>query len=151
MNLSARSMVAIGVAFCVGVIACLAFGPSPGGVVPTPPAKVEWHPADTGAPDLAGADANWEAHTPWGAPPKPVETVAPPPAPPMPVGVARGERGLVAIFMRGGKDEMRVAPGDPLPDGGRVLEISGLRVTWVDGAGVQHEREIFAPVVTGTR
>ncbi len=149
-NLPVRALAIVAAAFGVGVIAYLAFGASPATVVPAPPAEVDWHPLDARVPDLSVADASWEKYTPWGAPPKPTVEAEPPPVPPIPVGVTRGEKGPEAIFMIAGAGELRLPPGGQLPDGGRVVQVSGLRVSWVDGNGQQHEREMFQPAPAGS-
>lgn len=149
-NLPLRALAMVAAAFGVGVIAYLAFGASPATVVSTPPAEVDWHPLDARVPDLSAADADWEKYAPWGAPPKPVVESEPLPIPPKPVGVTRGDRGPEAIFMIDGAGELRLAPGGQLPDGGRVLQVSGLRVSWVDGNGQQHEREMFHQAPAGS-
>lgn len=67
----------------------------------------------------------------------------PPPPPPMPVGVVGTGTSRQAIFLAPGSSELRVGVGGALPDGGRVLAISGMTVAWVDGAGERHERRMF--------
>ncbi len=132
------------VAFGLGAAASLAFGPAPDEALPAAASDIGWDKGEDAGPALALADTRWEARTPWGAPPKPpVPATPPPPPPPMPVGVTRSGRGAEAIFLVHGTGELRVAPGGPLPDGGRLLRISGLRVEWRDGEGREHKRELF--------
>ena len=139
-----KSLAVIVVAFGVGVAGYSFFGASPDKLVPPSPGDVEWKPVQAWIPDLAAADEQWSQLAPWGAVPKPAEALAPPPLPPpVAVGIAKGARGPVAIFMISGAGELRLPPGGRLPDGGRVLRISGMRVTWVDGKGLKQEREMF--------
>lgn len=140
-----KSLVIIAAAFAVGAGAYLALGASPEKVVPRPPVDSEWKPVEARVQDQALADARWSEHSPWGAVPKPPEAPPPPPPPPpMAVGIVKTARGQEAIFTVHDAGEIRVAPGDYLPGGGRLLRISGLRITWVDAKGQKQEREMFA-------
>lgn len=139
-----KNLAIIVVAFGAGVAGYSFFGASPDKLVAPPLREVEWKPVQATLPDLAAADDRWVELAPWGAVPKPVEAMeAPPPPPPVAVGIAKGARGPEAIFMISGAGELRLPPGGRLPDGGRVLSISGMRVTWVDGKGLKQEREMF--------
>ena len=142
-RLPLRAMALVSMALGAGVLAYLAFGASPKAVIPDPPTPVDWRPVDAHVPDFATTDAQWAQYAPWGAPPAAVVEAEPVPVPPMPVGVTRGDRGLEAIFMIDGAGELRVGAGGLLPDGGRVLQVAGLRVSWTDGSGQRHEREMF--------
>lgn len=134
----------VGAALLLGVAANLLFGPSPAAVTPVVAEEMPWQPVGMRVPDLAVADVGWEARAPWGAAPKPVEPPpAPPPPPPMPVGVIGSGASKQAIFLIPGGGELGVGVGGALPDGGRVLEIAGTKVTWVDGAGKKQERRMF--------
>lgn len=145
IRFSWKSVVVVAAAFGIGAGAYFALGASPEKVVPRPPVDPEWKPVQARVQDLALADARWSEHSPWGAVPKPAEAApAPPPPPPMAVGIARGPRGPEAIFMVHDAGEIRVSPGGRLPDGGRLLRINGLQITWVDGKGLKQEREMFA-------
>ena len=139
-----KNLALIVLAFGVGVAGYALFGASPDKLVPPSPGDVEWKPVQAWVPDLAVADERWSELAPWGAVPKPAEALLPPPPPPpVAVGIAKGARGPEAIFMISGAGELRLPPGGRLPDGGRVLRISGMRVTWVDGKGLKQEREMF--------
>ena len=139
-----KNLAVIVAAFGVGVAGYALFGASPDKLVPPSPGDVEWKPVQARVPDLAAADERWSELAPWGAMPKPVEAPRPPPPPPpVAVGIAKGARGPEAIFMISGAGELRIPPGGRLPDGGRLLRISGMRVTWVDGKGQKQEREMF--------
>ena len=134
----------VGGAFLFGAFANLLLGPSPRAVTPVVPAETAWQVLGMRVPDLAAADAGWEARAPWGAAPKPVEPPPPPPPPPpMPVGVVGSGGTRQAIFLIAGAGELRLGVGGVLPDGGRVLEIGAMKVIWVDGAGERHERRMF--------
>lgn len=149
-----RNLLVVAAAFSSGMAAYQALGSSPAAAAPAASGAVKWNQPGASAPDLKQADATWDERAPWGAPPQPV---APPPPPvPVPVGIIKVARGHEAIFMIAGAGELRLRPGGRLPDGGRLLRISGLRVTWVDGAGQQHQREMFGdplqpPAAPGAR
>lgn len=139
-----KNLAVILVAFGVGVAGYVLFGASPDKLVPPSPGDVEWKPVQAWIPDLVSADERWSQLAPWGAMPKLAEALAPPPPPPpVAVGIAKGARGPEAIFMISGAGELRIPPGGRLPDGGRLLRISGMRVTWMDGKGQKQEREMF--------
>ena len=145
IKFSWKSLVIVVAAFAIGVGAYFAFGASPAKVVPRPLVDPEWKPAEARVQDLALADARWSEHSPWGAVPKPAEMPPPPaPPPPMAVGIVKTPRGQEAIFMIHDAGEIRVAPGGSLPGGGRLLRISGFRITWIDDKGMKQEREMFA-------
>lgn len=140
-----KSLVLVVAAFAIGAGAYLALGASPEKVVPRPPVDPEWKPLEARVHDLALADARWSELAPWGAVPKPPEAPPPPPPPPpMAVGIVKTPRGQEAIFMIHDAGEIRVAPGGSLPGGGRLLRISGFRITWIDAKGMKQEREMFA-------
>ena len=144
IKFSWKSLVIVVAAFGVGVGAYFALGASPAKVVPKLPADPEWKPVEASVQDLVLADARWSEHSPWGAAPKPPEMPPPPPPPPpVAVGIVKTPRGPEAIFMIHDAGEIRVAPGGRLPDGGRLLRISGFRITWVDAKGLKQEREMF--------
>lgn len=143
MSQYSRTLFILGLGLLLGVAANFLFGPSPATMDSIAPVKEPWVPLSAGMPDLAAADANWEARAPWGAPPKPVETEAPPPPPPVPVGIVGTGRAKQAIFLVNGVDDFRGGVGADLPDGGRILAISGMMVNWVDGAGTVHSRRMF--------
>ena len=133
----------LGGALLLGVLANLVFGASPGKVKPLAAANQDWKPVAMRVPDLAMLDTTWEARAPWGAVPKPVEPPAPPPPPPVPVGIVGTGAARQAIFLIHGSGELRLGVGGTLPDGGQVLEISAMKVAWVDGNGARHERRMF--------
>ena len=61
----------------------------------------------------------------------------------MPVGVAKEGRNYIAIFQVNGNGVMRLRAGGRLPDGGKVLQVSGRRIVWLDADGKRQQREIF--------
>ncbi len=138
-----RDLFFLGIALLLGVVANLLFGASPATMDSIAPLREPWVPLSAGMPDLAAADATWDARAPWGAPPKPVEAEAPPPPPPVPVGMVGTGQARQAIFLVNGADDFRGGVGAALPDGGRILAISGMMVNWVDGAGKVHSRRMF--------
>ncbi|WP_411834122.1 hypothetical protein [Pseudoxanthomonas mexicana] len=139
-----RDVLIVVAALLLGGGGCLLLGASPAAVVPTALAEPEWVAPSIRSPDLAAEDAVWEARAPWGAVPKPVEAPPPPPPPPpVPVGIVRGAHGAEAIFLIHGSGELRIRIGGQLPDGGRLLGISGMQVAWVDGEGQRHRRRLF--------
>lgn len=116
------------------------------------PAQVQAQPApsqawDTGwrdEDDRLAAAALWQLHAPWGAvPAAPGEAAPPPPPPPVPVGVSKVGRTYTAIFQVNGSGVIRLGANGRLPDGGRVLQVSGRRVVWLDAEGQRQQREIF--------
>ena len=137
-----RTLVFAVAAFALGGLVNLLLGPSPGAATPQPQAEAEWRLRGAEVPDMAALDAGWETRAPWGAAPKPVEAAAaPPPPPPAPVGIVRGRQGRQeVIFLAADVGTVRVAPGESLPDGGRLLRVSGMRVTWVDGDAQEQQR-----------
>lgn len=144
MNARMRHVATFGGALLLGAVANLLLGPSPAAVPPVAQSEAPWRGVTMRVPDLVSADTVWEARAPWGAAPKPVEPPPPPPPPPpMPVGVVGTGTSRQAIFLAPGSSELRVGVGGALPDGGRVLAISGMTVAWVDGAGERHERRMF--------
>src|SRR3546814_8335779 len=78
MSQYSRTLFILGLGLLLGVAANFLFGPSPATMDSIAPVKEPWVPLSAGMPDLAAADASWEARAPWGAPPKPVETEVPP-------------------------------------------------------------------------
>jgi len=144
MNARRRLLLLFGASLLLGALANLAFGPSPAKMAAIPPAPEAWGPLGMRLPDLAAADAGWKARTPRGAPPPVVEPPPPPPPPPpTPVGIIGSGRTAQAIFLVDGSDEFHGRVGAKLPDGGRILAISGMIVDWVDGAGARHSRRMF--------
>lgn len=145
MMIRRRELSFLAAAFAVGSLANLLFGPSPDAIAQLPPDKNEWAVPGADLPDLAALDAGWEARAPWGARPRAPEAApVPPPPPPAPVGIARGRKGQQeVIFLVADQGAVRVAPGESLPDGGRLLRVSGMRVTWIDGEGQEQQREMF--------
>lgn len=144
MNARTRILFVLIVAALLGVVANVLFGPSPAAVVPMVVAEAPWEDVGMRVPDLAAADAPWEARAPWGAAPEPEEPPAPPPPPPpVPVGIVGTGRAQQALFRIDGTSDLRLGVGGALPDGGRVLAIEGMKVTWIDGAGQRHERRMF--------
>lgn len=145
MSPNARRLASIfAAALLLGAGGNLLFGASPAEVKPVAAAELPWQPVAMRLPDLATADGVWEARAPWGAAPKPVEPPpAPPPPPPMPVGIVGTGNAREAIFLVSGAGGLRLGAGGVLPDGGRVLEVSALKVVWVDGAGERQERRMF--------
>ena len=134
----------LGGALLLGILGNLLFGASPRKVKPLAAADPDWQPVAMRVPDLAALDATWEARAPWGAMPRPVEPPPPPPPPPpAPVGIVGTGAARQAIFLVHGSSELRLGVGGVLPDGGQVLEISAMKVTWTDGAGQTHERRMF--------
>lgn len=148
MNARTRTLIVLVVAALAGVAGNALFGPSPAAVVPVVAAEAPWTDVGMRVPDLAAADAAWEASAPWGAAPKPEEPPPPPPPPPpVPVGIVGTGKARQALFRIDGTSDLRLGVGDALPDGGRVLAIDGMKVTWVDGAGRRHERRMFVDPV----
>ena len=138
----------LGGALLLGGLANVLLGASPGKVKPLAAADPDWQPVAMRMPELAALDSTWEARTPWGAAPKPVEPPPPPPPPPpAPVGIVGTGSARQAIFMIHGAGELRVGAGGMLPDGGRVLEVSARTVAWTDGAGARQERRMFVEAV----
>lgn len=132
----------LGAGLLLGAALNVLFGPSPSTLAAIAPIGDTWAPEDMRLPDLATADATWKARAPRGTAPVVVAEVAPPPPPPIPVGIVGVGRARQAIFMADGTD-FRGGVGARLPDGGRILAISGMMVDWVDGAGKRHSRRMF--------
>lgn len=144
--MSRRVRIAAALAGCLvlGGLANLALGPSPAAVSPVVAAEQPWQPLGMRLPDLAAAGVTWESRAPRGAAPKPQEAPPPPPPPaPVPVGIVGSGGARQAIFLVHGVGELRLPVGGTLPDGGRVLGISGMAVHWVDGEGQAQERRMF--------
>ena len=138
----------LGGALLLGGLANVLLGASPGKVKPLAAVDPDWQPVAMRMPELPALDPTWEARTPWGAAPKPVEPPPPPPPPPpAPVGIVGTGSARQAIFMIHGAGELRVGAGGMLPDGGRVLEVSARTVAWTDGAGARQERRMFVEAV----
>lgn len=139
-----RPVLLLSLAVMLGMAANFLFGPSPAAVVPVVADDSPWTEVGMRTPDLAQSDPRWEARAPWGRPPPPPTPQAePPPPPPIPVGIVGAGRAQQAIFMVSGAGELRLPAGGALPDGGRVLEVSAMTVSWVDGAGQKHQRRMF--------
>lgn len=132
------------VALALGAAAFLAFGHKPGAGATQAAAGVDWSLPSPAAVELAAADEVWMSRAPWGAPPGSTNAEPPPPPPPVPVGIVASGGKFRALFVVPGGAETRAGAGDALPDGGRVLEVSRFRVTWVDGQGTKHEQELLA-------
>lgn len=127
----------------VGALANLLLGPSPAAVEPVLAPESPWTGVSMRVPDLVAVDARWQARAPWGQAPRPVEPEAEPVRPPLPVGVVGSGGAWQAIFLVHDAGELRVAAGDDLPDGGRVLTVDGRQVSWIDGSGQEHSRTLF--------
>ncbi|WP_147653410.1 hypothetical protein [Vulcaniibacterium gelatinicum] len=140
-----RPLLVIAGALLTGALAYLGFGARPPAPQAARPVADAWRLPKPPTADLAAAEAAWQVHTPWGAPPPPAgSTEPPPPPPPVPVGVIRVRGGVEALFVQPGVGEQRVRVGGKLADGGRVTAIKGFRVEWVDGEGRRFRRELFA-------
>ena len=131
--------------FALGAALNLAVGPAPRQTQAQQVVDAPWELPAPRRPDIEVLDAEWARHAPWGSAPKPPEVAPPPPPPPpAPVGIVRGQKGRQeAIFLVAGEGTVRVAPGESLPGGGRLLRVAGMRVSWVDADGVEKEREMF--------
>lgn len=146
MTPAQRRVVALAAgAFAIGGLGNLLLGHSPAASVPQLQPEAEWAVPGPDVPDLAVLDKGWEARAPWGARPRPPEVAPPPPPPPAaPVGIVRGQKGRQeVIFLAAEAGTVRVAPGESLPGGGRLLRVSGMRVTWIDRDGKEQQREMF--------
>lgn len=146
MTPAQRRVVALAAgAFAIGGLGNLLLGHSPEASVPQLQPEAGWAVPAPDVPDLVVLDKGWEARAPWGARPKPPEVAPPPPPPPAaPVGIVRGPKGRQeVIFLAADVGTVRVAPGESLPGGGRLLRVSGMRVTWLDRDGKEQQREMF--------
>lgn len=130
----------VAAAFAAGSLALLAFGTAPDFGAPVQDAHVDWRLPPQEKQELAKPDAVWKDRAPWGAPQAP-EAAPPPPPPYLPVGVLASGRSWQAIFVAAGQPEIQVKPGSPLPDGGKVTEVSRTRVAWTDREGNKREHE----------
>ncbi len=135
-------------ALALGAGASFLFGDAPASVSARPPVLLDWKMPQLATLDFAVLDAQWKESPPWPAPPPPPPaaeqaTAAEEAVPPAPVGIAKGRRAYEAIFSVPGAGELRLLPGDRLPDGGRVLKVSRLSIEWVDGKGERHEHQMF--------
>lgn len=134
-------------ALVLGALANLLFGAAPSEPLPVSTDGDDWHLPQGQVLDFERLDARWQARAPWPAPPPQSAAdaaAAVEEAPPiLPIGIARGRSGHEAIFSVPGAGELSVPPGGELPDGGRVLQVSALRVDWLDGKGRQQQREMF--------
>ena len=142
MTLRARFFAFLLAGLLVGGAANVLFGASPETMAAIAPVAETWAPDGMRLPDLAVADVTWRTRAPRGAAPVVIAEVAAPPPPPIPVGIVGIGRARQAIFLADGKD-FRGGVGARLPDGGRILAISGMMVNWVDGAGKRHSRRMF--------
>lgn len=143
MSPNARILSILGLGLLAGMAANALFGPSPATMAAIAPIREAWTPVGMRLPDIAAADTRWEARAPRGAAPKVVEALPPPPPPPVPVGIVGNGRARQAIFLVGGAGDFRGGVGARLPDGGRILAISGMMVDWVDGGGTRRSRRMF--------
>lgn len=142
-----RSMrlLVVAAAAIAGALAWFALGAAPGSVVPARPGNVKWTLPRDRPQELAALDKVWERRAPWrGAAAVAADEAPPPPPPFLPVGVVGAGKAAQAIFVAAGGPEVRVKPGDSLPDGGKVTRVSPFRVGWIDAKGAKHEQELFA-------
>lgn len=144
MKSSVRRALAFLAAALAGSLAWLAFGTPPGSVAPPQTTDVRWSLPGGDAQELQGPDKVWEERAPWRTTAAPAVEVPPPPPPYLPVGVVGTGPAAQAIFVAAGSPEVRVKPGDSLPDGGRVTRVSPFRVAWKDAKGAEHEQQLFA-------
>lgn len=147
MNARARFATLLVASLATGIAANFLLGPSPATMAAIRPAAESWAPLGMRVPNLASADTVWQSRAPRGAAPKVEEAAPPPPPPPVPVGIVGSGRTRQAIFLVGGTGDFRGGIGAALPDGGRILAISGMMVNWVDGAGKRHSRRMFVDPV----
>lgn len=141
-----RSFAIIVVALLLGGLASSWLGASPAAVQPATPVATAWDAGWNADGSLPDAAAVWQDKAPWGArAPDPAAASAepPPPPPPVPVGVTKDGKRYTAIFQVNGNGVMRLQAGGRLPDGGKVLQVSGRRIVWRDADGKQQQREIF--------
>ncbi len=117
----------------------LGSGPDPAAAATQPQAA--WRLPIPPRGNLAAADAVWKKRAPWGAPPS-TETEKPPVW--LPAGIVGVGSTAYAVFVATGEPEVRIRPGGRLPDGGKVLQISRSRLSWIDAQGAKHEREMLA-------
>ncbi len=140
-----RSFAIIVIALLLGGLASNWLGASPAAIQPVKPAVSDWDEGWKAEDGLPGAAAVWQEKAPWGAPPAAAAAAAepPPPPPPVPVGVAKDGKRYTAIFQVNGDGVMRLQAGGRLPDGGKVLQVSGRRIVWLDAEGKRQQRDIF--------
>jgi hypothetical protein len=132
-------------ALLLGAFAQWVLGDGPRSGSAEAPALPAWQLPGRSGPDLAKLDARWEARAPWTKAPEPDKVAAAvEDAPsPVPVGVARGKRGMVAIFSVPGGGDVGLAAGEHLPGGGTVTSVSGLSIEWTDARGQLQRHEMF--------
>jgi hypothetical protein len=128
-----------------GALAWIAFGQGPRPDANGRGGDEAWAlPADA-ALELAPADAVWNRRFPWGAPPPPPDAAPAAPEPmAIPVGTARADGRLMAVFVVPDGSTVRLKPGDALPGGGRLDAVTQFHVTWTDARGTKHEQELLA-------
>lgn len=144
MNRLLRSVIVVVAALLLGALASQYLAASPAAVRAQPQPAVVWTDGWAPGPDPADAVSVWQSASPWGAAPAAAaEALPPPPPPPVPVGVAKEGRNYIAIFQVNGNGVMRLRAGGRLPDGGKVLQVSGRRIVWLDADGKRQQREIF--------
>ena len=145
MKQQLRALAIIVVALPLGGLASNWLGASPAVVRSPQPAAAGWDEGWKAEDGLSSAAAVWQEKAPWGAPPAAAAAAAepPPPPPPVPVGVAKDGKRYTAIFQVNGDGVMRLQTGERLPDGGKVLQVSGRRIVWLDAEGKRQQRDIF--------
>lgn len=138
-----RTIALILLAMLLGGLCNYWFGASPVAMQPLALPPQDWKEDWNGEEDLLAAGAIWQERAPWGAMPVAPVDAPPPPPPPLPVGVSKDGRNYTAIFRVNGTGVIRAGTGARLPDGSRVIQVSGRRVVWLDAEGKRQQREIF--------
>lgn len=154
MTLRPRIAIALLAPLAAGAVGFMLLGNGPGQAPADFGREVDWVLPSPDARELQGADEVWSTQVPWGA--RQVSAGSPevPDAapPPMLVGVVAANGGFRAVFLLPQGGEARFAPGESLPGGGRVDEVTRFVVRWTDARGTQHEQELLAdplPPATG--
>ena len=145
MRAQSRWAAAALAALLLGALLQLALGNGPPAGSDQPPVLPVWVLPRAQGADLAALEARGQARGPWGRGPQPAQAAeaAPPSPPPVPVGIARAKGGFRAIFRLPQGGDLRLAAGEALPDGGRVLRVTARDVEWVDAQGMPQRHEMF--------
>lgn len=137
-----RRALPVAVPLLVGALGYLLLGNGPRSTATKATTQAPWALPAADAPDMAAAEALWTTRPPWGAAVAAQTAEAPVPTA-APLGVVMTRDGFRAVFALPGAIPFMVRPGDPLPGGGSVTEVSRAKVSWTDAAGTTQQRELL--------